>query len=137
MARGVNKVILVGTLGNDPEVKTMPNGKTVVNINLATNEQWKDKNGQKQESTEWHNVVFFDKLGQIACDYLSKGSLVYIEGKVKYRKKTDQQTGKEITYTNIVVHEMQMLGGGPRREPERQPQQNLNNQFQSPDDIPW
>ena len=132
MARGVNKVILVGTLGNDPEVKSLPNGRTVVNINLATNEQWKDKSGQKQEKTEWHYVVFFDKLGQIASDYLSKGSTVYIEGKLTYRKKTDQQTGKEITYTNIVAHEMQMLGGGQRRE-----QQNLNNQFQSPDEIPW
>ena len=115
MARGVNKVILIGTLGADPEVRYMPNGNAVANISLATNESWKDKNtGQMQEKTEWHRVVVFGKLAEVAGEYLRKGSQVYFEGKLQTRKWQDQATGQDKYTTEVVVDfggQMQMLGG--------------------------
>lgn len=115
MARGVNKVILIGTLGTDPEVRYMPNGNAVANISLATNESWKDKNtGQMQEKTEWHRVVVFGKLAEVAGEYLRKGSQVYFEGKLQTRKWQDQASGQEKYTTEVVVDfggQMQMLGG--------------------------
>jgi single-strand DNA-binding protein len=111
MARGVNKVILVGTLGNDPETKFMPSGGAVVNISIATNESWTDKNtGQKQERTEWHRIVAFNRLAEIMGQYLRKGSQVYIEGKLQTRKWQDQG-GQDRYTTEILANEMQMLGG--------------------------
>ncbi|MDB6059987.1 MAG: single stranded DNA-binding protein [Verrucomicrobiaceae bacterium] len=109
MARGVNKVILVGNLGNDPETKYMPSGGAVTNITVATSESWKDKNtGQAQERTEWHRVVFFNKLAEIAGEYLRKGSKVYVEGSLRTRKWQDQ-SGQDRYTTEIVASEMQML----------------------------
>jgi len=108
-SRGVNKVILVGNLGKDPEVRYMPNGNAVANITVATSETWKDKNtGDSQEKTEWHRVVLFRKLGEIAGEYLKKGSKVYIEGKLQTRKWQDQN-GQDRYTTEIVADQMQML----------------------------
>ncbi len=110
MARGVNKVILVGNLGKDPEVRYMPNGNAVANITLATSESWKDKTtGEQQEKTEWHRIVMFRRLGEIAGEYLKKGSQVYIEGKLQTRKWQDN-SGNDRYTTEIVASEMQMLG---------------------------
>lgn len=107
--RGVNKVILVGNLGNEPETKYMPSGGAVTNISIATSETWKDKNsGQAQERTEWHRVVFFNRLAEIAGEYLKKGSKVYVEGALRTRKWQDQ-SGNDRYTTEIVGNEMQML----------------------------
>src|SRR3954463_15917147 len=111
MARGINKVILVGNLGADPETRAMPSGTTVANLRIATSESWRDKqSGEQQERTEWHRVVMFGRLGEIAAEYLRKGSQVYIEGSIRTRKWTDKQ-GVERYSTEIVGNEMQMLGG--------------------------
>ena len=111
MARGVNKVIIVGTLGKDPETRYMPSGSAVTNLRLATNEQWKDKQtGEQQERTEWHSIAMFGRLAEIAAEYLRKGSQVYIEGKLRTRKWQDKE-GKDRYSTEIVADEMQMLGG--------------------------
>ncbi|WP_432471179.1 single-stranded DNA-binding protein [Amphritea sp. HPY] len=111
MARGVNKVILIGNLGNDPETKYLPSGNAVTNITVATSESWKDKNtGQQQERTEWHRVVFFNRLAEIAGEYLRKGSKVYLEGSLRTRKWQDQ-SGQDRYTTEIVASEMQMLDG--------------------------
>ena len=110
MARGVNKVILVGNLGADPETRAMPSGSTVANLSIATTESWRDKtSGEQQERTEWHRVALFGKLAEIASEYLRKGSQVYIEGSLRTRKWQDKQ-GKEHYKTEIVGNEMQMLG---------------------------
>jgi len=110
MARGVNKVILVGNLGADPETRAMPSGTTVANIRIATSESWKDKQtGEQQERTEWHRVALFGRLGEIAAEYLRKGSQVYIEGSIRTRKWQDKE-GKERYSTEIVANDMQMLG---------------------------
>ena len=110
MARGINKVILVGHLGQDPEVKYMPSGQAVCNITLATTESWTDKNsGEKVEKTEWHRVVFFRRLAEIAGEYLRKGSQVYVEGRLQTRKWQDQGGNDRYT-TEIVANDMQMLG---------------------------
>ncbi|WP_444919351.1 single-stranded DNA-binding protein (plasmid) [Microbulbifer sp. CnH-101-G] len=110
MGRGVNKVILVGNLGNDPETKYMPSGGAVTNISLATSESWKDKQtGQEQERTEWHRVVFFNRLAEVAGEYLRKGAKVYVEGSLRTRKWQDKQTGQDRYTTEIVASEMQML----------------------------
>ena len=131
MARGINKVILVGNLGNDPEVRYANNGAAIANISVATSESWKDKNtGEQVEKTEWHRVVLFNRLGEIAGEYLRKGSKVYIEGKLQTRKWQDQ-SGQDKYTTEIVGNEMQMLdsrgdnsgqGGGyqPRQQPAQQ-----------------
>ncbi|WP_394004426.1 single-stranded DNA-binding protein [Luteimonas sp. WGS1318] len=110
MARGVNKVILVGNLGNDPDTKYTQGGMAVTRISLATTSVRNDKDGNKQERTEWHRVVFFGKLGEIAGEYLRKGSQVYVEGEIRYDKYTGQD-GVEKYSTDIVANEMQMLGG--------------------------
>ena len=112
MARGVNKVILVGNLGQDPETRAMPSGKAVTNVRIATSESWKDKQtGEQKEQTEWHTVVFFDRLAEIAAEYLKKGSQVYVEGRLRTRKWQDKNTGADRYTTEIVGNEMQMLGG--------------------------
>jgi single-strand DNA-binding protein len=115
MARGINKVILIGNLGADPETRAMPSGMTVANIRVATSESWKDKqSGENKERTEWHNVAMFGRLGEIAGEYLKKGSKVYIEGSLRTRKWQDKQ-GQDRYTTEIIADEMQMLdsrGGG-------------------------
>ncbi len=110
MARGVNKVILVGNLGNDPETKYTQGGMAVTKVSLATTSVRKDKEGNTQERTEWHRVTFFGKLGEIAGEYLRKGSQVYVEGSLRYDKYTGQD-GVEKYFTDIIADEMQMLGG--------------------------
>lgn len=115
MARGINKVILIGNLGRDPEVRYTPNGGAIANITVATTDQWKDKqSGQLQDRTEWHRVVMFGRLGEIAGEYLKKGSQVYIEGRLQTRKWQDQ-SGQDRYTTEIVANDMQMLGSGGGR----------------------
>ncbi len=110
MARGVNKVILVGNLGKDPEVRYMANGGAVCNVTLATSESWKDKQtGEQKDKTEWHSIVFYRRLAEIAGEYLRKGSQVYIEGKLQTRKWQDK-SGNDRYTTEIIANEMQMLG---------------------------
>ncbi len=111
MARGVNKVILIGNLGADPETRAMPSGSTVANLRIATSESWRDKtSGEQQERTEWHRVALFGRLAEIASEYLRKGSQVYIEGSLRTRKWQDKQ-GNERYSTEIIGNELQMLGG--------------------------
>ena len=135
---GVNKVIIVGNLGNDPEVRYAANGSAIANISIATSESWKDKNtGDMQEKTEWHRVVMFNRLGEIAGEYLRKGSKVYIEGKLQTRKWQDQ-SGQDRYTTEIVAAEMQMLdsrgdnmgqgGGGFQKPAGGAPQQHGGQQ---------
>jgi len=113
MARGINKVILVGNLGADPETRYTPSGSAVTNIRLATTESWRDKqSGEQQERTEWHRIVFFNRLAEIAGEYLRKGSQVYVEGKLQTRK-WQAQDGSDRYSTEVVGNEMQMLGGRP------------------------
>lgn len=109
MARGINKVILVGNLGKDPETRYMPSGGAVTNVTVATSDNWKDKDGQRQERTEWHKVVFFNKLAEIAAEYLRKGSKVYVEGAL--RTRSYDKDGQKHYTTEIVASEMQMLDG--------------------------
>jgi single-strand DNA-binding protein len=117
MARGVNKVILIGNLGRDPEVKYLPSGSAVCNVTLATSESWKDKeSGEKKDRTEWHNVVFFGKLAEIAGEYLKKGSQVYVEGSLRTRKWQDKE-GKDRYTTEIVVSDMQMAAAAAAAPP--------------------
>ena len=137
--RGVNKVILVGNLGQDPEIRYMQNGKAVANLSMATSETWKDQQGQQQEKTEWHRVIAFDKLADIIGEYVKKGSKIYCEGKLQTRKWTDQQ-GVERYSTEIVISEMQMLDSKPQGQqqaqqgvwgqqaPQRQQQAPVNQQ---------
>lgn len=138
--RGVNKVILVGTLGQDPEVKYAANGNAIANLSVATSEEWNDKNtGQKQQKTEWHRVSMFGKLAEIAGQYLKKGSQVYLEGKLQTRKWQDQN-GQDRYTTEVVLSgfdgTMQMLGGGNRQggdaafnqQPQQQPVSNQGMQ---------
>ena len=110
MARGINKVIIVGNLGADPDSRAMPSGNAVTNISVATSESWNDREtGEKQEKTEWHRVVFFNRLAEIAAQYLKKGSQVYVEGKLQTRKWEDKE-GNERWTTEVVANQMQMLG---------------------------
>jgi len=110
MARGINKAIIVGNLGRDPEVRYTANGNAIANITVATTESWKDKqSGERQEKTEWHRVVFFGRLAEVAGEYLKKGAQVYIEGRLQTRKWEDK-SGQERYTTEIVANEMQMLG---------------------------
>ncbi len=144
--RGVNKVILVGHLGQDPEVRAMPSGSSVANLSLATNEQWRDKNtGEQQERTEWHRLALFGRLAEIAGQYLRKGAQVYVEGRLRTRKWQDGD-GHDRYSTEIVVNEMQMLGGrsgasqaGPDRPAppaeSREPASRADTPFD--DDIPF
>ncbi len=111
MARGINKVILIGNLGADPETRAMPSGTTVANLRVATSESWRDKQtGEQQERTEWHRVAFFGRLAEVAGEYLRKGSQVYIEGSLRTRKWQDKQ-GNERYSTEIIGNDLQMLGG--------------------------
>jgi single-strand DNA-binding protein len=111
MPRGINKVIIVGNLGADPETRYMPSGSAVTNLSVATSEQWKDKQtGEQKERTEWHKVAMFNRLAEIAAEYLRKGSQVYIEGKLRTRKWQDRD-GNDRWTTEIIADEMQMLGG--------------------------
>ncbi|QZA81934.1 single-stranded DNA-binding protein [Deefgea piscis] len=108
----LNKVLLIGNLGRDPETRFMPNGNAVCNFSIATTESWKDKqSGQKQEKTEWHNISMYGRLAEIAGQYLKKGSSVYIEGRLQTRKWQDKQTGADRYTTEIIADEMKMLGG--------------------------
>ena len=107
----LNKVILIGRLGRDPETRYMPNGEAVCNFSVATSESWKDQSGQRVERTEWHNITMYRRLAEIAGQYLKKGSQVYLEGKIQSRKYTDKN-GAERTAYDIIVNEMKMLGGG-------------------------
>jgi len=126
MAKGINKVILVGNLGQDPELRYMPQGGAVANLSIATSETYKDKaTGQPKEVTEWHRVVIYQRLAEIAGEYLRKGSKVYIEGKLKTRKWQDQQ-GVERYTTEIVANELQMLDGQQQQPAAAQGQRNNN-----------
>jgi single-strand DNA-binding protein len=154
MARGINKAILVGNLGNDPETKYTQGGMAITKISLATTSVRKSKEGETKEETQWHRVTFFGKLGEIAGEYLRKGSQVYVEGEIRYDKYTGQD-GVEKFFTEIVASEMQMLGGrsegggggggGPRPQrqesaPQRRPaaaQQTAPMEDFSDDDIPF
>jgi single-strand DNA-binding protein len=110
MARGINKAILVGNLGKDPETRYLPSGKAVTNFSIATSESWKDKQtGEQKEQTEWHNIVMYDRLAEIAAEYLRKGSQVYVEGRLRTRKWQDKE-GRDRYTTEIIANEMQMLG---------------------------
>ena len=141
--RGVNKVILVGNLGEDPTVKNTPGGSAITNISVATSEEWKNKDsGQNESRTEWHRVVFFNKLAEIAGEYLRKGSKVYIEGSLRTRK-WQSKDGSDRYTTEIVASEMQMLdsakeGGQPaqqKQDTQRQSAPQPANQFDEDDDI--
>ncbi len=111
MARGINKVILIGNLGNDPDIRYTASGAAVANISLATAETWRDKDsGEQQERTEWHRIVFFGRLAEIVGEYLKKGSQIYVEGRLQTRKWQDKEGNDRYT-TEIVANEMQMLGG--------------------------
>lgn len=130
MAKGVNKAIIIGRLGQDPEVRYMPNGNAVANFTVATSEQWKDQQGQKQEKTEWHRITIYGKLAEIAGEYLHKGSNVYLEGRLQTREWTDQQQVKRYT-TEIIANEMQMLDGAPQQQGQQQVQP-MQQQRQQP-----
>jgi len=152
----VNKVILVGNLGRDPEVRYSADGAAICNVSLATTSQWKDKNsGERREEVEWHRVVFYNRLAEIAGEYLRKGRSIYVEGRLKTRKWQDMETGQDRYSTEIVADQMQMLGGrdddGGQREapqqgqapqqrpqPSRQPvQQSATSLADMDDDIPF
>jgi single-strand DNA-binding protein len=107
----LNKVLLIGNLGRDPEIRYLPNGEAVANFSIATTENWKDKNGDKQEKTEWHNIVMYRRLAEIAGQYLKKGSSIYIEGKIQTRKWQDKTSGADRYTTEIIADQLQMLGG--------------------------
>ncbi|MGH8632858.1 MAG: single-stranded DNA-binding protein, partial [Burkholderiales bacterium] len=120
----VNKVILIGNLGRDPETRYLPSGDAVTNISVATSEKWKDKGGEQQEHTEWHRVAFFGKLAEIAGEYLKKGSPVYVEGRIRTRKWQDKESGQDRYSTEIVADRMQLLGargGGGTEGTPREP----------------
>ena len=151
MARGVNKVILIGNLGNDPDIRYTASGAAVANISLATAETWRDKDsGEQQERTEWHRVVFFGRLAEIVGEYLKKGSQIYVEGRLQTRKWQDKE-GNDRYSTEIVANEMQMLGsrsgaGGSSSNyepssaknesaPEKSSSKNMDEEFD--DDIPF
>lgn len=131
MARGINKVILVGNIGTDPDVRYMPNGNAVTTLSVATSETWKDKTtGEKQDRTEWHRVVCFNRLGEIAGEYIRKGSKIYVEGSLRTRKWQDQQ-GQDRYTTEIIANDIQMLdnkGSAPSYEghTQAQPQATIN-----------
>lgn len=143
-SRGVNKVILIGNLGADPDVRTSTQGKTIANVNIATAEIWKDQQGQRQERTEWHRVVFFGRTAEVARDYIRKGSRIYVEGRLRTRKWQDKQGADHYT-TEILADEFQMMdrpdGGQQRSESQPQTYQrqetNTSNEADFDDDIPF
>ena len=131
-SKGVNKAVILGNVGNDPELRFMSNGKAVANFTVATSEQWKDQQGQKQSRVEWHRMVAYDKLAEIIGQYVKKGSKLYLEGKLQTREWTDQQGQKKYT-TEIIVNEMQMLDGKPQGgQPAQGQQQSPQGQQQQP-----
>ncbi len=133
MARGINKVILVGNLGADPEVRYMPSGGAVTTLSLATSESWTDKNsGQKQERTEWHRVTLFNRLAEIAGEYCRKGSQVYIEGSIRTDKYQDKQTGEDRYSTQVIGREMQLLGARGDGNADFAPRQNTGQSNRAP-----
>lgn len=135
--RGINKVIIVGTLGNDPETRYTGDGKAIASVSVATSEQWTDKaTGQKQERTEWHRVKFFGRLAEIAAQYLKKGSSVYVEGSLRIDKYTDKQ-GVERYTTDIIANEMQMLGGAGKPTAQRAVKTATDPQDFVDDEIPF
>jgi single-strand DNA-binding protein len=160
MARGINKVILIGNVGGDPDVRYLPNGNAVTTLSIATSESWKDKTtGEKQDRTEWHRVVCFNRLGEIAGEYVRKGSKLYIEGSLRTRKWQDQQ-GQDRYTTEIVANDIQMLDGkggnaggyddmpqaqyapqasAPQRAPQQQHTQQVSHDAfdQLDDDVPF
>ena len=128
----VNKVILVGNLGRDPEVRYSPEGTAICNVSLATTSSWKDRSsGQRREDTEWHRVVFFNRLAEIAGEYLRKGRAVYIEGRLRTRKWQDRETGQDRYVTEVVADQMQMLGGRDVDNHQRQQSQQTSPTRQS------
>lgn len=134
MSRGINKAIILGNLGNDPEVRYLPNGDAVANITVATSESWTDKqSGEKKEQTEWHKVTFYGRLAEVVGEYLRKGSKVYVEGKLQTRKWTDQQ-GVERYTTEIKASDMQMLDAQQQggKQPSQQQAQQSQRQRQAP-----
>jgi len=156
----VNKVILVGNLGRDPEVRYSPDGAAICNVSLATSSTWKDRNtGERREETEWHRVVFYNRLAEIAGEYLRKGRSIYVEGRIKTRKWQDKETGQDRYSTEIIAEQMQMLGGrgdemgsagggdfsqAPARAPQQRPAPTQQQQRPEPtnladldDDIPF
>jgi single-strand DNA-binding protein len=135
MARGINKAILVGNLGNDPETKYTQGGMAVTKISLATTSVRKDRDGNTQEKTEWHRVTFFGKLGEIAAEYLRKGSQVYVEGSIRYSEHTGDD-GQKRYYTDIIADEMQMLGGRGDGGGERRTQRQERPSQQEPAGFP-
>ncbi len=141
---GVNKVILIGNLGADPELKYTPSGVPVVNFSLATSESWTDKGGERQERTEWHRIVLWRKLAEIAGQYLRKGSKIYVEGKLQTRSWDDQSSGQKRYTTEVVVNDMQMLdqrgetsGGGGEGVPPPPPEPPMGNDMGGDDDLPF
>ena len=143
MARGVNKVIIVGNLGADPDTRYMPSGNAVTNVSVATSESWNDRDtGERQEKTEWHRVVFFGKLAEIAEQYLKKGSQVYVEGKLQTRKWEDKEVNERWT-TEIVANQMEMLGdrmSSGSSQPNNMDQSTSKSNFSDDefdDDIPF
>lgn len=132
----LNKVILIGRLGRDPGLRYMPNGEAVCNFSVATSESWKDKNGQRQESTEWHNVTMYRKLAEIAGKYLAKGSQVYLEGKIQSRKYQGKD-GIERTAYEIIANEMKMLGGNSQATQEQPKYPQAQAQEDISDDVPF
>ena len=140
MARGINKVIIVGNLGADPDSRAMPSGNAVTNISVATSESWNDREtGEKQEKTEWHRVVFFNRLAEIAAQYLKKGSQVYVEGKLQTRKWEDKE-GNERWTTEVVANQMEMLGDRMSNDTSNDNASSSDNGFSTDefdDDIPF
>ena len=142
-SKGVNKVILVGRVGKDPEVRYTPSGSAVASFSVATSESWKDRNtGEKVERTEWHSCTAFSKLAEIIGKYLRKGSMVYLEGRIQTDKYQDKQTGQDKYSTKIIVNDMQMLGDKPQQDRQQQPRRepaNSNVTFDEDmdDDIPF
>jgi single-strand DNA-binding protein len=108
---GINKVILVGRVGKDPETRYFQSGEAVTNLSIATSEKWKDKAGEQQEKTEWHNLTFYRRLAEVAGEYVKKGALIYVEGKLSTRKWQDKETGKDRYSTDIIVDKLELLGG--------------------------
>lgn len=132
----LNKVILIGRLGRDPETRYMPNGEAVCNFSVATSESWKDSNGQKQERSEWHNVTMYRKLAEIAGKYLTKGSQVYLEGKIQSRKYQGKD-GIERTAYEIIANEMKMLAGNTQAPAQKQQPAQAQTQDDISDDVPF
>jgi len=139
----VNKAIIVGNIGRDPEIRYSPDGAAICNVSIATTSQWKDKaSGHRREETEWHRVVFYNRLAEIAGEYLKKGRSVYVEGRIKTRKWQDKETGQDRYSTEIIGDQMQMLGGrddsgaqNANRAPQRQYQSAQSPQSASDDEL--